>query len=196
MAVRDTLNRIENLVAGASHLPLTGKAVIDEDELVHLVEDLRRDLPQELERADEIMRERDNLINMAQQEADKIIKQAHVRAEQLVDENDVVVKARERSRMVIAQAQQQESEILKRTSEQARHLQEDADRYANQVFDSLIAYVTNTVQGVKAAEAGLEQALQTLQQNKIQMNQQAAAQYAAYNPQQPTPPPSGYQNTQ
>ena len=184
MAVRDTLNKIENLVASASHLPLTGKAVIDEDDLIHLVEDLRRDLPQELERAEEIMREKDNIVRTAQQEADNIVKQARTQAEQLVDENDIVVNAREKARLVLNQAQQQESEIMERTRQNSRQLQDDADRYANQVFDQLIAHVTNTFQGVQAAQSGLEQARQILQQAKMQMNQQAAQQ--AYATQQQT----------
>ena len=197
MAVRDTLNRIENLVASASHLPLTGKAVIEEEDLVKLVEDLRSDLPQELERAEEIMQDKDNIIQAAQQEADKIIKQARMQAEQLVDENDVVMKAREKSRMILTQVQQQETEIMERTRLQAKNLQEQADAYANQVFDQLIAHVTSTFQGVQAAEAGLEQARQILQQAKIQMNQQSAQYvYSQQVGQNYETPPPGYNQQQ
>ena len=104
----------------------------------------------------------------------------------MLDENDVVVKAREKSRMVLSQAQQQEADIMERTRQNSKQLQEDADRYANQVFDQLIAHVTNTFQGVQQAQAGLDHALQILQQAKLQMNQQAAQQaYAqAYGTQQ------------
>jgi len=78
--------------------------------------------------------------------------------------------------MVLSQAQQQEAEIMERTRQNAKQLQDDADRYANQVFDQLIAHVTNTFQGVQQAQAGLENARQILQQAKVQMNQQAAQQ--------------------
>ena len=198
MAVRDILNKIEDLVAGASHLPLTGKALIDEEVLANLVEELRNELPQELEHAEKIMNERDQIIQNAHADADEIIKQAKIQAEQLVDENDVVMKAREKSRMVLSQAQAQESEIMERTRINSQQLQEDVDRYANQVFDQLIAHVTNTFQGVQAAEAGLEQARQILQQAKVQMNQQSS-QYAYahaqqnYDQQQPLP---GYNQAQ
>ena len=63
MAVRDTLNKVENLVASAWHLPLTGKATIDEEKLVQLVDELRDGLPQELEQAENIIRERDNILD-------------------------------------------------------------------------------------------------------------------------------------
>ncbi len=181
MAVRDTLNKIEDLVAGAPHLPLTNKTIISEEYLIHLVEELRKDLPQELEHATEVMKERENILKNAQAEADNIIKQARLEAERLVDENDIVIKAREKSRMVLSQAQQQEAEIMERTRQNSKQLQDDADRYANQVFDQLIAHVGNTFQGFQQAQAGLEHARQILQQAKISMNQQAAQQAYAQN---------------
>lgn len=176
MAVRDTLNKIEELVAKAPHLPLTNKSIISEEYLIHLVEELRKELPQELEHATEVMKERENILKNAQAEADNIIKQARLEADKLVDENDIVVKARDKSRMVLSQAQQQEAEIMERTRQNSKQLQDDADRYANQVFDQLIAHVSNTFQGFQQAQAGLEHARQILQQAKINMNQQAAQQ--------------------
>ena len=65
---------------------------------------------------------------------------------------------------------------MERTRQNSRQLQDDADRYANQVFDQLIAHVSNTFQGVQQAQVGLENARQILQQAKVQMNQQAAQQ--------------------
>lgn len=183
MAVRDTLNQIEDLVASSSHLWFTDRIMINDNDLIHLVEELRQELPLELERADEIMRERDSIIMSAQQEAKNIINQAQQKAAEIVDENDLVIKAREKSQAVLHQAQQQEQEIIERTRLNARELQDNADRYANQVFDQLIAHVTQTFQGVQNAQAGLEQARQVLLQAKAQMNQQAAQQ--AYTQPQP-----------
>ena len=160
MAVRDTLNQIEDLVAGSSHLWFTDRIMINDNDLIHLVEELRQELPLELERAEEIMREKDKIIMSAQQEATNIINQAKEQAAQIVDENDLVIKAREKSQAVLSQAQLQEQEIVERTKQNARELQDNADRYANQVFDQLIAHVTNTFQGVQQAQAGLEQARQ------------------------------------
>lgn len=197
MAVRDTLNKVEELVAGASHLPLTGKALIDEDELSGLIDELRHALPQELDRAEEIIRERDNIIKSAQEQADKIIKQAEQHAERLVDENDIVTKARENARMVVSQAHQQSNEIIERARAESRQLKSQAKQYVNQSLDQLISHVTNTFNGVQAAEAGLEQARQVLHQAKVAMNQDAYAYSQAQAqppPQQPKQPqPQNYQ---
>lgn len=186
MSVRDTLDQIENLVAGASHVPLSGKCMIDEDALVHLVEGLRNDLPNELDQAGQIMADRDKIVEDAHKEAERITEQAKKYAQQKIDEHEIVAQAKDKSRAILQQTQEQEREIMERTRQNAQQLREDADRYANQVFDQLIVHVTNTFQGVQQAEQGLQQARQVLLQAKEQMsrNMQNAAAQPAQPPRQ------------
>ena len=169
MSVRETLDKIENMVVGASRLPFTEKTLINDNELVHYVEELRNDLPKELNRADEIMRNHDQIIREAEEEAEEIKRKAREYAESITEESEIVKQSREKARAIVQQAQDQEKEIMERT-------QANADAYANQVFDQLIGHVNGTFQGVRQAEAGLQQALNVLQQAKNQMNQQAAHQ--------------------
>ena len=94
MAVTDTLKKLEDLVADASHLPFSDKALVNDDEIVHLIEELRMDLPKELNRATEIMQEQENILARARDEAKDIIDAAQVRANQLLDENEIVIQAK------------------------------------------------------------------------------------------------------
>jgi len=174
MSVRETLDKIENMVVGASRLPFTEKTLINDNELVHYVEELRNDLPKELNRADEIMRNHDQIIREAEEEAEEIKRKAREYAESITEESEIVKQSREKARAIVQQAQDQEKEIMERTQANATQLQSNAD--ANQVFDQLIGHVNGTFQGVRQAEAGLQQALNVLQQAKNQMNQQAAHQ--------------------
>lgn len=187
MSVRDTLDKVEDLVASASHLPLTGKALINEEELTALIEELRKALPQELDRAEQIIRDKDNMIQAAQQQAEKIIKDAQRQAERLVDENDIVLKARKKAQTVTTEAHQQSNAIIEHARLQARQFQDEVDKYANQVFDQLIANVTNNLNEIQNTVAGLEQARQVLQQAKMAMNQ------SAYAYSQTQAPPPNYQ---
>jgi vacuolar-type H+-ATPase subunit H len=173
MSVRETLDRIENMVVGASRLPFTEKTLINDNELVHYVEELRNDLPKELSRADEIMRDHDKIIQEAEAAAEDIRNRAKAYAESIVDESEIVKQAKEKAKAIVQQAQDQEREIMERTQANATQLQSNADAYANQVFDQLIGHVNGTFQGVRQAEAGLQQALTVLQQAKEQMNRQS-----------------------
>ena len=183
MAVRDTLNKIEELVASASHLPLTGKALINEDELLKLIEEFRNELPQELGHAESIINERENILRSAQIEADKIIKQAEKQAQKFVDENDVVIKAREKARLLEIQAQREYAEAVANNRVQIQQFQKGVNQYANQVF-------TNTANSVNDLEMILKNAMQVLQQSKAALSQQAyanahAQQMQNYQTQQP-----------
>ena len=83
MGVRDTLEKIESMVAGAKNVPFTGRIMINDNDLVHYVEELRRDLPKELEKAEVIMKQRDEIIADAQREAERIRKRAREYAPRL-----------------------------------------------------------------------------------------------------------------
>nr|WP_325190187.1 ATPase [uncultured Selenomonas sp.] len=170
MAVTDTLKKLEDLVADASHLPFSDKALVNDDEIVHLIEELRMDLPKELNRATEIMQEQENILARARDEAKDIIDAAQVRANQLLDENEIVIQAKERARIIMQQTQEQARDIMEEAQTNATRLQSDADAYANQVFEQLIAHVGSTFKGVQQAETGLNQAMNVLRTAKAQMN--------------------------
>ena len=170
MAVIDTLKKLEDLVADASHLPFSDKALVNDDEIVHLVEELRMDLPKELNRAAEIMQEQENIIGRAREEAKDIVDSAQTRANQLLEESEIVIQAKERACAIMHQTQEQARELMEQTQANAARLQSDADAYANQVFEQLIAHVGSTFKGVQQAEAGLNQAMNVLRTAKAQMN--------------------------
>ena len=91
--VEETLNKVEDLVVNSSHLPLTGKSMIDENDLIHLVEELRQDLPLELNHARELMEKETEIIEQAHREADEIIQKAKDYAAGLVAKETVVTEA-------------------------------------------------------------------------------------------------------
>ena len=170
MAVTDTLKKLEDLVADASHLPFSDKAIVNDDEIVHLVEELRMDLPKELNRAAEIMREQETILRRAEDEAKGIVDAAQARVNQMLDKNEIVIQAKERARSIMQQTQEQARELMETTQANATRLQNDADAYANQVFEQLIAHVGSTFKGVQQAETGLNQAMNVLRTAKAQMN--------------------------
>lgn len=170
MALLETLDKIEAMVAGARTLPFTERILINDNDLVHYVEELRKDLPREMKRADEIVENEQKIIKDAQAEADRILRNAKEYAAQLTDEHAIMKEAKEKARTLMEETQQQQRDIMSRTQDSATKMQSDVDAYANQVFDQLIRHVTSTFQGVQQAESGLKQALSVLEQARSQMN--------------------------
>jgi len=200
MAIRDVLEDLENLVADAAHVPLSGKCMIDENDLVHLVEELRNTLPTALSQAEDIMTERETIIAKARSEAEHIIGEAKKEAERRVANSVIEREARDRARAImeetdeksraaLAEANEKASAMINEATEKAQAMVEEArsrgeeiytqvmqkkqnvDEYANQVFSQLISYVTNTSDGVNQASQVLAQAKNRLQEAQAEMNQ-------------------------
>ena len=200
MAIRDVLEDLENLVADAAHVPLSGKCMIDENDLVHLVEELRNTLPTALSQAEDIMTERETIIAKARSEAEHIVGEAKKEAERRVANSVIEREARDRARAImdetdeksraaLAEANEKASAMINEATEKAQAMVEEArsrgeeiytqvmqkkqnvDEYANQVFSQLISYVTNTSDGVNQASQVLAQAKNRLQEAQAEMNQ-------------------------
>ena len=55
MKVLELLEEIEEIVDTASGFPLTGKIMIDADELLEIVKEIRTELPEEIQRRRDIL---------------------------------------------------------------------------------------------------------------------------------------------
>jgi len=133
MDILNLLERIEDIVEDASKLPLSSKVMIDKDEMLEVINEIRLKLPDEINRASWVAKERQRILSEAQTEADdylekikeqqrmlinesEITKQAHNYAEQLIHEaeikaNDMKVGAYNYSDEILSQLQNKILEI-------------------------------------------------------------------------------------
>lgn len=146
MAIDEILDEIENLVVEARKVPFTNKCIIDDDDLIRLIDDLRNELPQEIQDANHLIQQRQQIINDAKREANGIVEQAKTYAIKLTAEHEIV-----------RHAQTQANEIMEKTIENANQLKEDSLKYANEVFMHLAHNVSGTLDVVQQAHANLKQ---------------------------------------
>lgn len=164
MSVNDILDEIENLVVDGKHIVFTNKSIIEEPDLVRLVDDLRNELPMALQNATQIMQDKDEILAQAKEEATRIVEQAKEYAGKLVDESEIVVQSQDKAKLIMEQAKAQEQEIMEKTMQSSQQLRSDADQYANQVFDHLIANVGNALGVLQQAKAELNRGKETPQE--------------------------------
>ncbi len=117
MKVYDLLDELKEIVEGASKVPLTGKALLDTDDILEIINEVISALPSELERAQFITDERNRLMNEAENEKNMIISEAKAQAEALLDRDDITTKARVRAEEIIANADMQSRNLKMRTFE-------------------------------------------------------------------------------
>jgi F0F1-type ATP synthase membrane subunit b/b' len=131
MDLQYLIDRLETMVTSARRMPITGKLMLDEQELADLIDQMRTVLPEEVRAARKVLRERDSIISEAQQQADEILKTAHEQAEMLLDHEGLMAEAQARS-----------NQYLEEAMEAAQERVEGADDYARQVLSQLQQQLT------------------------------------------------------
>ena len=98
MKVLDLLDEIVEICETSAGVPLTNKIMVDKAELIEIVGDIRKALPDEIQQAQFIKDERERILGDAKEEYETIIRDAEQRAEMLVDQNEITARAKHRAR--------------------------------------------------------------------------------------------------
>ena len=138
MTIEGILDELESLLIDASRVPFTNKRVLEEDDFVRLLDQLREKLPSSITEASQILAERQRILEKAQEEGQKIVDKAKSYAIQLTDEN-----------VIAKQAQEHSNEIVTVAQKEANDLQNDAVLYADNVFKHLEGQIERTLEVVR-----------------------------------------------
>ena len=80
----DLLEQLEEIVLESTRLPFSGSRLVNEQEAIDLILRLRKVLPSEIRKAQEILKASDELIEKANSHSNKIIKEAkHTQSEMI-----------------------------------------------------------------------------------------------------------------
>jgi hypothetical protein len=142
------IDRLEALVSGGTRVPLTSRSLVDEQEFIDLLDQIRGAVPEEVRQAKRMSQEKEKVISQAQSEADKIINAAREQATSLLQENELARQAQE-------WADQHVQDALYRAEEVRR----GADQYALAALDELEQQLTRLLATVRKGKATLERSL-------------------------------------
>ena len=120
------IDRLERLLNESWRMPLSTYLVINEDDFLDVIDQMRTAIPKEIKDGERVQRERDRLVAQSEEEAERIVQLAREDASKLVEEHQLILAAEQRARTITERAQR-EAEILK----------SGADEYARQVLVSL-----------------------------------------------------------
>lgn len=137
MDVLELLDKLDTYLTDCARLPVVGKLMVDEDEVFNLIDDLRAALPQEIEQARWLLRERERILQEAKKEAEEIVKDAQGQIAVLASDSVIAKEAR-------AQA----DELMEKAGEVAREINLGARKYADEIMRKVQEYLTNALQEI------------------------------------------------
>lgn len=139
------LDQLEEVLGAGSRLPLTSRTLVDEQEVLDILDQMRVSVPEELKEARRLTQDRDQVIADAQQEAEQILRNADSAAAERVGEHHLVRAAEMRA-----------ADIEERALRQAEATRREADAYAARVLQKLRDQISQVAQTVDRGLSELE----------------------------------------
>lgn len=111
MDVLSLIDEVEDIVEAGTSVPFTGRVMVDKDEILDIIKEIRIKLPDEIKQAAWIKDERQRILADAQKDADTILNEAEYRLEEMVDQQEIIKTANKRAEDIILKAQTNAKEI-------------------------------------------------------------------------------------
>ena len=146
MEILEIIDILEDTIEKGLNIPLAGKCMLDKDELLDLIQEIRLKLPDDLKQAKWVKDERQRILVEAQKEANDIIKSTEDKIISMINENEITKRAREKS-----------EEISIAANKRAKEIREGTRRYADDILADM--------------ERIMEKTMQTLRNNRITLHE-------------------------
>ncbi len=139
MEILSIIETLEEVVEKSVSVPFSGKCMVDREEILEIIKEMRLKLPDDIKQAKWVKEERQKILLEAQKEANNIIKDAENKIASLVDEHEITRKAYDQSNEIVTNAQKNAREIRLGTKE-----------YADNVLGKVEEILEETLEVIKA----------------------------------------------
>jgi F0F1-type ATP synthase membrane subunit b/b' len=169
--IQGELNRLEELFIDSRHFPFTKWAIVHEDDFLDQLDLVRESLPEAFRQAEEVIRQRDDLLAQAEEYAQKVVEDAERRATQLINENVILRQAEYEAQQLRSQLEtecnvaqdktiaeieqmrqraQQDLEGMRQMGlQEAEEIQRGADEYADSVLRDMETQMSDMLRVVR-----------------------------------------------
>lgn len=93
MDVQERLDELAVLIEDAKAMPLSASCIVNRQQVLDLIAEIRELLPESVHRADELLADREAVVQDGRREADRILERARTESDRLVSEHEVYLAA-------------------------------------------------------------------------------------------------------
>lgn len=127
----DVVDELSQVIENARSVPMSGSCMVPRDHLLDLLDELRENLPEEVQQAGRIVEQRTEILQQAQAEAERLTGRTRGESEQLVgsarrQREEILGVARRQRDELLAQAQAEAEDLLAEAEAEAARLVEEA----------------------------------------------------------------------
>ncbi len=137
MDVQERLDELAVLVEDAKAMPLSASCLVNRQQVLDLIDEIRQLLPESVHRADELLADREAVVQDGRREADRILERARAQADRMVSEHEVYLAAVEEA-----------NELHRRTSAETALMRKETDDYIDAKLATFEMTLHKTLQTV------------------------------------------------
>jgi hypothetical protein len=152
MDIAGRIQQLEELIVEAKSMPLSTSVLVNREEALELVQEMRAALPEEIKQARWVVKDREQLLTKARKDAEGIIQEALEQQSKLVAQEEVV-----------KQSVKEAERILEEARGEARQIRHEAEDYMDQKLAAFEATLTRALEQLAQIRDTQEQQLTQLQ---------------------------------
>jgi cell division septum initiation protein DivIVA len=163
------LEQLEELVRDAKSMPLSSSVLVNREEMLEMIAELKESLPEEIKRARWIVRDREELLTKARSEGDQILEQAR---------EDQLRMARKEE--IVARAAQEADRIVSDAEEVARTMRSEAEDYVDAKLAQFEISIRKILEASQASSRSLDRTLDQVEVGRERLRGPATAAEAEF----------------
>ena len=150
--IEELVNMLHDAVSDAWAIPFGAeKCVIEREKILDLIDEIRENLPKDLEQARTIVENRNEILLQAKREADAIKASAEERARHMVAEDEIVISTKQKANELVNMAETKAKELRRAANDYAedtlRRLEDVIEQALNETRESRKQFKTAVVKG-------------------------------------------------
>ena len=146
MDILHLVDRLEEIFNAGTSIPLSHKLMVDEDRVLEIIDQMRVSIPEEVNKAQQVLAQRDRVLAQAQEEAARTVQLAKEKAEQMLSRDAMVQSAQVRVEQMM-QAARTDAETIRA----------EADDYTLEVLTTLEAELVKSLTQARNGIAKIRQ---------------------------------------
>ena len=158
--VQHLVDMLFDMIDEAKSAPFSSeKCMINRDEALDLIDEIRAQLPVELKRAQELIRAKDEYVESAKRDVERMMQKAEFDAKNKVSESEVTTAAREKGHEIIKRAENRTREMYRvaneYTEDALRRTEEAIQMALDEIKQSRASFRTASAEQMRKKQAEL-----------------------------------------
>jgi len=140
---------LETLVETSKAVPVGGNILVDRKKIIELVDQLRLTIPEEVRAAEDLLSQKDQILNIAQNDARRTKSLAEDELRDRLRQSEVVTQAEAKAADTVREAEERITRMLQQSEAEAMSRRTEADAYALRSLRSMETELDKLVGSVR-----------------------------------------------